>query len=75
MNPAIKGTLLLIGMTRGPFVMANGFLYECVRLSSTIRRPGLICHHQGQNGGDRDKAADDRQGLRNREERGREKND
>ncbi len=47
MNPAIKGPLLLIGMNGGSFVMANGFLYDCVRLSSTIRRPGFICHHQG----------------------------
>lgn len=71
MNPAIKGPLFLIGMTRGPFVMANGFLYDRTRLSSTIRRPGFICHHQAHNAGDWDRAANDRHGLGKREGEGK----
>lgn len=38
MNPAIKGPLLLIGMTWGPFVTASGSRYERARRRSAIRR-------------------------------------
>lgn len=63
MNPSIKGTLLLIRTTTGPFIMASAFLYEYLRLGSTARRPGLIRYYGDQFAADGDKAADDYDSL------------
>lgn len=56
MNPSIKGTLLLIRTTTGPFIMVSAFLYEYLRLGSTVRRPGLIRYYGDQFAADGDKA-------------------
>lgn len=39
--------------------MASAFLYEYLRLGSTVRRPGLIPYYGDQLVADGDKAADD----------------
>lgn len=39
--------------------MASAFLYEYLRLGSTVRRLGLIRHDGDQSSADGDKAADD----------------
>lgn len=63
MNPSIKGTLLLIRTTTGPFIMVSAFLYEYLRLVSTARRPRLIRYYGDQFTADGDKAADDYNSL------------